>query len=104
MVVLRVLGLVLVALAIAAAGWEALAAWQGGGWRPLALGEMWFRLHAASLNAAQAGIQRHIAPWLWEPGITTILRWPAWVVFAVPGAVLLWVGRPRKRRPAGRIG
>lgn len=98
MVILRILGWLLMALAVAALGWEALAAWQGDGWRIVPLGELWFKLDAQSLNASQAAVQRHVAPWLWEPVITTVLLWPGWAVFGVPGLLLLWVGRRRSGR------
>lgn len=95
MIVGRFIGWVLLVLAVAAAGYEVMAALNAGGWRPIALGELWFKIHPASLNGAQAGIQRYIAPWLWEPGITTILRAPGWVVFGVPAVLLLWLCRQR---------
>jgi len=87
----------LLLIAVAAAGYEARAAFETGGWRPVALGELWYKIHAASLNGAQAGIQRYISPFLWEPVITTILLWPGWAVFGVPGAALTWVCRARRR-------
>jgi len=93
MIIVRFLGWLFVLAAIGAFGWEAWTAIQTGGWRLVPLGELWFKLDTASLNAAQAGIQRHVAPWLWEPVITTILQWPGWAVFGVPGLLLLWVGR-----------
>jgi len=97
----RIIGTLLLLAAVAAAGYEALAALQSGGWRPIALGELWYKLHSASLNGAQAGIQRYIAPWLWEPVITTVLLWPGWAVFGVPGAALLWLCRARPGAPRG---
>jgi hypothetical protein len=57
------------------------------GWRMIALGEMWFKIHPSSLNGAQAGIQRYVAPWLWEPVITTLLLWPGYLVFGIPGVL-----------------
>ena len=98
MVIVRILGWLLIVLALGALGWEAFAAWQTGGWRMIPLGELWFKLHSNSLNASQAGIQRYVAPWLWEPVITTILLWPGWAVFGVPGVLLLWAGRKKSRR------
>ena len=104
MVVLRFLGLLLLAFAVAALGLEAMAAWQTGGWRALALGEIWFKIDSASLDAAQAGVQRYVAPWLWEPGITSILRLPGWVVFGVPGGALVWIAYLKGRKPRRLLG
>ncbi len=97
MIIGRVIGLVLLLTAIAAAGYEVWAAFETGAWRPIALGEIWYKLHAASLNGAQAGIQRYVSPFLWEPVITTVLLWPGWAVFGVPGVALTWFCRARRR-------
>ena len=98
MIVCRILGWILVLAALAAIAYEVMAAMNSdGGWRMIALGEMWFKLHPHSLNTAQAGIQRYVAPWLWEPGITTILLWPGWLVFGVPGVLAVVLCRKRRR-------
>jgi hypothetical protein len=102
--VCRIFGWIFVLLALGAIAYEVMAAMNSeGGWRMIALGEMWFKLHPPSLNAAQAGIQRYVAPWLWEPGITTILLWPGWLVFGVPGVLAVILCRRRRgHRPMGR--
>ena len=97
MIVCRVIGRVFVLAALVALAYEAMEAVRTGSWRVIALGELWYELHAPSLNGAQAGIQRYVAPWLWEPVITTILLWPGWAVFGVPGLVLAWLCRRRNR-------
>jgi len=61
------------------------------------LGEHWYNIDAASLNAAQAGIERNLAPFLWDPVITTILLLPAWVVVGGLGALLYLLGYRRKK-------
>ena len=63
----------------------------------VSLGEIWYKIDSQSLSVSQAGIQRYVAPWLWEPVITTILFMPAWVVFGAPSLLLLWVGRKKFR-------
>ena len=60
------------------------------------LGLLWFQVSPASLNAAQAGIQRNVHPFLWDPVIQTILQAPSFVVFGVLGILLMLAGR-RKR-------
>ena len=62
------------------------------------LGQLWYTLDRASLNAAQAGIQRHVWPPLWDPILITALRAPAWPTFAVLGLGLAWLFRDRRRR------
>jgi hypothetical protein len=104
LIVCRIFGWILVLAALGALAYEVMAAISGeGGWRMIALGEMWFKLHAPSLNGTQAGIQRYVAPWLWEPVITTILLWPGWLVFGIPGLLATVFCRKRRRhRPMGR--
>ena len=98
MIVCRIFGWILVLAALGALAYEVMAAVNSqGGWRTLTLGEMWFRLHSPSLNGAQAGIQRYVAPWLWEPVITTVLLWPGWLVFGIPGLLATVFCRKRHR-------
>jgi hypothetical protein len=97
-IIFRVLGYLLAIIAVAAVGYEAWQAVANDGWKIIALGQLWFTLDAQSLSVSQAGIQRYVAPWLWEPIITTILLWPGWAVFGVPASLLIWVGRKRNNR------
>jgi hypothetical protein len=97
-IIFRVLGYLLAIIAVAAVGYEAWQAVANDGWKIIALGQLWFTLDAQSLSVSQAGIQRYVAPWLWEPVITTILLWPGWAVFGVPAWLLIWVGRKRNNR------
>lgn len=98
MIIGRALGWIFIIAALAAATYEIVAAIGSGRWSMIALGELWFKVDTASLNAAQAGIQRHVAAWLWDPVIATILLAPGWVVFGIPGLLLLWCCRNRNRR------
>ncbi len=93
----RLIGWLLIFGAITAAAYELTGVIGGDGWRVMALGQLWYDIDAASLNAAQAGIQRYVAPWLWEPVITTILLWPVWAAFGAPGLVFAWACRRRSR-------
>lgn len=81
-------GLVLLGLAMAALAYELWTAWASGSYRMIAAGELWFKTHAPSLNFSQAVIQRYVHPALWDPGIITLLKWPAWSIFGALGAVL----------------
>jgi hypothetical protein len=90
-----VLGLVLLALALAALANELVQA-SAGSWRSIALGELWFRLAPGSLNLSQAIVQRYLLPSLWDPVLINVLLLPAWLVFGLPGLLLVWLGRPRR--------
>jgi hypothetical protein len=59
-------------------------------------GDVWNNVHSTSLQLAQAGIERHVADWLWQSGIQPILEQPAWLVFGVLGIAFMVIGR-RKR-------
>lgn len=61
------------------------------------LGKAWFDIHAASLNLVQALIERYASPTIWDPGIITLLQWPAWAVMAGLGIVLLFFARILRR-------
>lgn len=78
----------------------------GEGLRFHALGEWWIWVHRDSLLLLQPAIERHISPALWDPGIQTLLEWPAVADFAGLGAAFWlmgrigrwWRGRRRGRR------
>jgi hypothetical protein len=94
----RLIGLLLLAAAIAVLVWEAMGLVQYGEWRLIAFGEIAFRLAPESLNLAQAVTQRYVAPWLWDPVIQTFLLWPAWPILGGLAVLFLAWGRPRRRR------
>jgi hypothetical protein len=60
------------------------------------LGKDWYVISPTSLNALQAGIERHVHPVLWDPAMLTILKSPAFVVFAVLGVLLYALGLRRR--------
>jgi hypothetical protein len=92
---LLILAALFVLLRYDAWGW-----YHTGTLRMIPAGQVWFDLDRSSLNMAQAGIERHVARFLWFPVIATILQWPAALVLGVPGLVLLMIGR--RRPPIGR--
>lgn len=93
---LRLLGAVLVLAALWPLARETAAVLLGADHAFIPLGQLWFELDPASLNMAQAGIQRHIAPALWEDVIQPLLTWPAWPTLLVAGLVLILAGRARR--------
>ncbi len=63
------------------------------------LGQVWYELDPASLNLAQAIVERYLHAVLWDPVILTLLYWPSVPVLAVPGVLLVLLGLwPRRRR------
>lgn len=49
------------------------------------LGSLLYSIDAGFLNLLQAGIQRHLAPWLWDRVMVPILIRPAWLLPAAAG-------------------
>ncbi len=99
----RFFGWFLVALAVIALGRDLVAIVAGESFRLAPLGEVWFKLHAASLNLLQAGIERRIAPEVWDSVVAPALQWPSVLVFGVPGILLVllcrsWGGQRRRFR------
>lgn len=63
----------------------------GGGlaYHPSALGEVWHRWHAPSLNLLQAIVERYVLPQLWTYVLLPTLLSPVWIVVAAKGVVLI---------------
>jgi len=66
----------------------------------LPLGQLWFDQSPETLNMAQAAIQRHVSPFLWDPVIQTLLTWPIWGVLGPLGLIFLWLGTRGSKRSA----
>ena len=97
MIIGRIVGWLVLILAILAEGTDLWSLWDTGHY-PLALGEFWKLIDPTSLQLAEAGIARYIAPWLWYSVILPILTWPAALTLAILGLVLIWLFRRRDRR------
>jgi hypothetical protein len=91
-VVFRVLGWLLLAMAVAAVVHDALAWWALGTFRLLGLGDLWSQLDVGSLGAAQAAVQRHLSASLWIWLVRPVLMIPALPAFLALGVVFLWLG------------
>ena len=99
----RIIGLLLIIGALVAAGFE-IAGWASSGtYKFVTLGDVWYATHRASLNTAQAVVQRYLTPWLWDPAVVWLLVKLAWTTLGVPGILLLWLGWPRKKRRPRRF-
>ena len=76
--------------------------YDGAGWvangvlNSMQVGTLWASIHQNSLLMLQPGVERHVAGWLWNPVIMTILEQPVWLVFGVIGVVLILLGRKKK--------
>ena len=106
MIVGRILGWLLVAAALATAGWEVWRYFDTGAYVIVAAGELWYALGRGSLNLTQSVIQRYLHPALWDPVIVTVLLAPAWAILGAAGIALhyLFRKRPKRRHFAGPRG
>ena len=103
MIVARILGWILVAAAIVAAG-VAFALWVSGHNFALVAGQLWYQMSPESLRTTQSLLQA-IHPALWDYGLLPLLQSPVYqalsISFFTPfviGLVLLFAFRNRKRR------
>ena len=86
---LLLIGVLLLAAGVAAG---AMAGWD------TPLGAALFQYDPALLNTAQAGIQRYVAPGLWDNGALPLLERPVWLVPAALGVLLLLLHALLQRR------
>ena len=103
LVVLRVIGWLLILLALLFLGRDLFMWHENGRWAPLLAGKIWHDLSPDTLGLAQAGIERHVWKPLWNPAILTLLLQPSWLVLGVPGILLaVMPQRSRNRRRFAR--
>ena len=95
--VLRILGFGLLAVGLFLLFRDLWTSLEAGEIAFVAGGELWYRLHPASLNLLQAAIQRHVAPELWDPGLVAVLLAPASVILSVLGGLLMALVSRRRR-------
>ena len=93
----RIIAWILIGCAFMVLGHDLLQYLDSKSWYSILLGELWFMIAPEGLNLTQAIVQRYITPTLWDPVILTMLLWPAWLVFLVPGLVLLLLFRKRRK-------
>ena len=95
----RALAVLFIALGMIFLGWDFYDSLSADGTISLAaLGERWASVHRDSLLMLQPAVERHISPALWDPGIQTLLEWPAAVEFTALGAVFWLLHRLNLRR------
>ena len=98
MIIGRIIGGLFLLLALAALAFEMVTLVQSGTWEIRALGSLWFDIHKNSLGAAQVIVQRYVWAPIWDPVVITLLRWPGWLAFGVPGIVFVYLFRRRRSR------
>ena len=101
----RVLAILFFLLALAALAIDLYSSLSADGVIHLAaLGEWWAWIHRDSLLVLQPAIERHLSPVLWDPGIQTVLEWPATADLAGLGAIFWLLHFLIRRRRQRRLG
>ncbi|MTI00035.1 hypothetical protein E1297_28950 [Roseibium sp. RKSG952] len=95
--VFRLFGLILVAISVVALVADGSRSIARSELVFMPLGQAWFNFSPETLNLAQAAVQRHVSPFLWDPVIQTLLTLPVWAV-AGPVGLLFLVTSARQRR------
>ncbi len=99
---LRTLTIVFVVVTAITLWPDVAASMRAGSLTFMPLGQLWFDLDPASLNLAQAIIERYVTPVLWDPVMVSALLAPACTVPAVLaagfGALWFMTGRRSKAR------
>ena len=93
----RVIAVLLLLAAVLVALQDATRWYYSGTFHPTIIGTLWDWL-LATLRIPQPEIQGRVTPWLWDNVIVHVLQLWAAPTFAVPGLILLWETRGRRRR------
>ena len=94
----QVVGGVLLFGALVALVFELYRWGREGVYQAASVGEVWVAVNANSLVGFGAAIEQRLSPWLWLDVIVPLLTLPAWLVLGVPGSLVLWAFRRRRRR------
>jgi hypothetical protein len=97
----RIFVLLLLACALGAFGRDVYVFLDRGELGLAAIGQIWFELHANSLQLLEPAIVRHVHPLVWEWIAFPLVQQPAVLVFLVLAA-LVQIGRWRLARRRAR--
>ena len=96
----RLVSLILLVIGLYLLGHDAAMMLAGTGSGPEALDALWRRVDSGSLNALQSLVERYLPAGIWDPGITSLLRLPAWTLPIGIGGTLLVLDILSQRRGA----
>ena len=100
--VLRIISLFFLVIAVIAGVVDAIQSVAAGAPDFTLLGVAWFQFSPDTLNLAQAVVQRHLHPFVWDPVIQWVLLQPTFAVFLAL-SLLFYILGYRRKRLAGRI-
>jgi hypothetical protein len=98
MAVLRFLASLFALIAVVALVTDATPALTGTGhFKATSVVGYWRDLAPSTLLTARAAVARTTAPWVWEPGMTSVLNLPASALFGGLAIVCGYFGRRREQ-------
>jgi ABC-type Fe3+ transport system permease subunit len=97
----RFLGLLLIAGMLSAVVVDAAKSIAASSLIVTSVGQWWFAIDRASLDAFRHSVEAAAGGWLWDSFIQTFLSTPLWLVLGLPGAVLIAVTPTARRRRTG---
>ncbi|MGH6846040.1 MAG: hypothetical protein ACREC0_00980 [Methylocella sp.] len=97
---LRFLGLCLLATAFVALLGDVTRSIVGRRLYVTPLGERLMALAPGKLALAQAFVERHVHPFIWDPVLVDLMRLPVWLAVGAIGCLAIWLGG----KPAPRFG
>ena len=94
-------GVILIALGLLATAVETAARGLFGADKSFFMSayDLWYTLRPKSLLIFEMRTER-LAPWLWNPIMSTVLAFPAWFIFGIPGGILVWFCHPKRSNQA----
>ena len=96
--VLRMLARVLLLLAVVALIYDGTRTLAGGSGLVLtSFAEHVHTVLPTALETLRSAVVRYTRPFVWDTVLVRVLRLPAWLLLAVLGLVLAWIGRKRQR-------
>ncbi|WP_027838411.1 hypothetical protein [Pyruvatibacter mobilis] len=99
MIVFRLIGLVFIAGALMVFGADVLRSLESGEVGINSFAQVWAlldqRLGTTSLEGFKAWAESTLPAAAWDPGVVSVLSYPAWAVLGVIGIVIALIFRPR---------
>jgi hypothetical protein len=97
---LRFLGLCLLAIAFASLIVDARRSVMSGNLYITPIGDTLLALAPAKLAMARVLIQHYVGPFIWDPILVGLMRLPVWLAAGVAGGLAAWLGK----KPAPKFG
>jgi hypothetical protein len=102
MLVGRLLGWIILILGLIVLGRDLIGWLDTHRFEPVSFGQLWVDFNRNSLDWVEMVIRRFTTPTLWDPVISTLLRFWAAASFILVGGMFLLAGRRREERAVRR--